>query len=80
MMRCTGRLDTAQVFARRDRFVTDWDDTGQAEWVKSIGADLFRGPRRVVVTRDDGARHRRRGPAQAAAARGRPLSTVSEIY
>ncbi|MFE2032356.1 dihydrolipoyl dehydrogenase family protein [Streptomyces scopuliridis] len=59
----TGRLDTAQVFARRDRYVTDWDDTGQAEWVKSIGADLFRGhgridgPRRVVVTRDDGARH-----------------------
>jgi dihydrolipoamide dehydrogenase len=59
----TGRLDTAQVFARRNRYVTDWDDTGQAEWVKSIGADLFRGhgridgPRRVTVTRDDGARH-----------------------
>ncbi|MFF2254596.1 dihydrolipoyl dehydrogenase family protein [Streptomyces sp. NPDC058142] len=59
----TGRLDTTQVFARRNRYVTDWDDTGQAEWVGSIGADLFRGhgringPRRVTVTRDDGACH-----------------------
>ncbi|MFI1767201.1 dihydrolipoyl dehydrogenase family protein [Streptomyces sp. NPDC020800] len=57
----TGRLDTEGVFARRNRYVTDWDDTGQALWVKSIGADLFRGhgrldgPRRVAVTRDDGA-------------------------
>ena len=58
----TGRLDTDRVFARRNRYVTDWDDSGQALWVKSIGADLFRGqgridgPRRVTVTRDDGAR------------------------
>ncbi|WP_405577554.1 dihydrolipoyl dehydrogenase family protein [Streptomyces sp. NBC_01092] len=58
----TGRIDTDRVFARRDRYVSDWDDSGQALWVKSIGADLFRGhgridgPRRVTVTRDDGAR------------------------
>ncbi|MEV7238431.1 NAD(P)/FAD-dependent oxidoreductase [Streptomyces sp. NPDC051020] len=58
----TGRLDTDRVFARRNHYVSDWDDTGQAEGVKSIGADLFRGhgridgPRRVTVTRDDGAR------------------------
>lgn len=57
----TGRLDTDRVFARRNRYVTDWDDSGQARWVKSIGADLYRGhgridgPRRVTVTRDDGA-------------------------
>jgi dihydrolipoamide dehydrogenase len=57
----TGPLDTDRVFARRDRYVTDWDDSGQADWVKSIGAELFRGhgriagPRRVTVTRDDGA-------------------------
>ncbi|WP_369386851.1 FAD-dependent oxidoreductase [Streptomyces sp. CG1] len=55
-------LDTDGVFARRNRYVTDWDDSGQAQWVKSIGADLFRGhgrldgPRRVTVTRDDGSR------------------------
>ncbi|MEU6324835.1 NAD(P)/FAD-dependent oxidoreductase [Streptomyces sp. NPDC047009] len=58
-----GRIDAQGVFARRTRYVTDWDDTGQAEAVKSMGADLFRGqgrldgPRRVTVTRDDGARH-----------------------
>ncbi|MDX3757992.1 NAD(P)/FAD-dependent oxidoreductase [Streptomyces sp. AK02-04a] len=57
----TGRLDTDGVFARRNHYVTDWDDSGQALFVKSIGADLFRGhgrldgPRRVTVTRDDGA-------------------------
>ncbi|MER7688899.1 NAD(P)/FAD-dependent oxidoreductase [Streptomyces sp. NPDC097610] len=56
----TGRLDTARAFARRDHHVTDWDDSGQAGWVKSIGADLFRGqgridgPRRVTVTASDG--------------------------
>ncbi|MFJ6636209.1 dihydrolipoyl dehydrogenase family protein [Streptomyces sp. NPDC091376] len=58
----TGRLDTDRVFSRRDRYVTNWDDSGQARWVKSIGADLFRGhgridgPRRVTVTRGDGVR------------------------
>ena len=58
----TGRLDTDGVFARRNRSVSDWDDTRQALFLKSIGADLFRGhgrldgPRRVTVTRDDGAR------------------------
>ncbi|MFD3440720.1 dihydrolipoyl dehydrogenase family protein [Streptomyces sp. NPDC058685] len=58
----TGALDTARVFARRDHYVTDWDDSGQAQWVKSIGADLFRGhgridgPRRVTVTGERGAR------------------------
>ncbi|MFD4942756.1 dihydrolipoyl dehydrogenase family protein [Streptomyces sp. NPDC058239] len=57
----TGRLDTDRVFARRNHYVSDWDDSGQAKWVRSIGADLFRGqgridgPRRVTVTRDDGA-------------------------
>ncbi|MEV5173830.1 NAD(P)/FAD-dependent oxidoreductase [Streptomyces flaveolus] len=59
----TGRLDSGRVFARRDRYVADWDDNGQARWVKSIGAHLFRGhgridgPRRVTVTPDDGAPH-----------------------
>ncbi|MFG1809245.1 dihydrolipoyl dehydrogenase family protein [Streptomyces sp. NPDC049040] len=57
----TGEIDTARVFARRDHYVTDWDDSGQAAWVKSIGADLHRGharldgPRRVAVTSADGA-------------------------
>ncbi|MFG2475733.1 dihydrolipoyl dehydrogenase family protein [Streptomyces fagopyri] len=57
----TGSLDADGAFARRNHYVADWDDTGQAHWVKSIGADLYRGhgriegPRRVTVTRVDGA-------------------------
>jgi len=52
----TGPIDAAGVFGRRDRYVTNWDDTGQAEWVAGIGATLMRGhgrldgPRRVSVT------------------------------
>ncbi|HET6988987.1 MAG TPA: NAD(P)/FAD-dependent oxidoreductase [Kribbella sp.] len=57
----TGPVDAAAVFARRDRFVTSWDDTGQANSVKGIGATLVRGhgrlegPRRVAVTTPDNA-------------------------
>jgi pyruvate/2-oxoglutarate dehydrogenase complex dihydrolipoamide dehydrogenase (E3) component len=55
-----GSIDPAGVFGRRDRYVTDWDDTGQADWVAGIGATLIRGhgrlagPRRVVVTTPSG--------------------------
>ncbi|OBK58768.1 pyridine nucleotide-disulfide oxidoreductase [Mycobacterium gordonae] len=56
----TGQIDAAGVFGRRDRYVTDWDDTGQADWVDGIGATLIRGrgrlngPRRVTVTTANG--------------------------
>jgi pyruvate/2-oxoglutarate dehydrogenase complex dihydrolipoamide dehydrogenase (E3) component len=55
-----GSIDPAGVFARRDRYVSDWDDTGQADWVDGIGATLIRGhgrldgPRRVVVSTPGG--------------------------
>ena len=51
----TGSINPAGVFGRRDRYVTNWDDTDQADWVAGIGATLVRGhgrldgPRRVVV-------------------------------
>ncbi|WFF00224.1 NAD(P)/FAD-dependent oxidoreductase [Micromonospora sp. WMMD964] len=51
----SGPVDAAGVFRRRDVLVSGWDDSGQAQWVKDIGADLFRGhgrvdgPRRVAV-------------------------------
>ncbi len=51
-----GSIDTDGVFGRRDRYVTNWDDSGQAAWVKATGAELVRGharldgPRRVAVT------------------------------
>jgi dihydrolipoamide dehydrogenase len=58
----TGPLAVAGVFGRRNRYVSDWDDTGQADaYVRGIGADLTRGqgrlqgPRRVAVTTPDGA-------------------------
>src|SRR5271170_323359 len=28
----TGKLDAASVFSRRDSFVSNWDDSGQAKW------------------------------------------------
>jgi pyruvate/2-oxoglutarate dehydrogenase complex dihydrolipoamide dehydrogenase (E3) component len=52
----TGSLDVAAVLARRDRFVHDGDDGGQADWLTGVGADLVRGhgrlagERRVTVT------------------------------
>jgi dihydrolipoamide dehydrogenase len=55
----TGSISTDGVFGRRDRYVTNWDDSGQADWVSGIGATLIRGhgrldgPRRVVVTTSD---------------------------
>jgi pyruvate/2-oxoglutarate dehydrogenase complex dihydrolipoamide dehydrogenase (E3) component len=55
----TGRADAQAVFARRDGYVTDWDDEGQAGRLKSIGADLIRGHgrldgrRRITVSTAD---------------------------
>jgi pyruvate/2-oxoglutarate dehydrogenase complex dihydrolipoamide dehydrogenase (E3) component len=57
-----GPVDAATTFARRDGFVHDWNDDGQADWVAGIGATLVRGhgrldgPRRVAVTTTDGDR------------------------
>lgn len=54
-----GPLAADGVFARRDRYVTDWDDSGQAAFIDGLGADLYRGharldgPRRVAVTTSD---------------------------
>lgn len=58
----TGSISATGVFGRRDRYVSDWDDTGQADWVAGIGATLIRGhgrldgPRRVSVTTPSGER------------------------
>jgi pyruvate/2-oxoglutarate dehydrogenase complex dihydrolipoamide dehydrogenase (E3) component len=56
----TGIADAPAVFARRDEWVADWDDEGQAGGLKSIGAELIRGHgrlddhRRVAVETPDG--------------------------
>src|ERR1700739_6767 len=44
----TGSLDTKGVFGRRDRYVSNWDDSGQVDkYVTGIGAALVRGHSRV---------------------------------
>lgn len=54
-----GPIAAAGVFGRRDRYVTGWDDSGQAAFIDGLGADLYRGharldgPRRVAVTTTD---------------------------
>jgi pyruvate/2-oxoglutarate dehydrogenase complex dihydrolipoamide dehydrogenase (E3) component len=56
----TGSVNAAGVFGRRNRYVSNWDDGGQADWVNGIGATLVRGhgrldgPRRVTVTTPSG--------------------------
>jgi dihydrolipoamide dehydrogenase len=56
----TRGLDVRATLARRDRWVSDWDDHGGAGWLDSIGAVLVRGhgrldgERRVVVESTDG--------------------------
>ena len=58
----TGPVDAPGVFARRDGYVSDWNDEGQADRLKSIGAELLRGhgrldgPRRVSVETAGGGR------------------------
>jgi dihydrolipoamide dehydrogenase len=57
----TGKLDAAAVFKRRDSFVSNWDDAGQAKWLDHAAIDLVRGharlagERKVVVTNKEGA-------------------------
>jgi len=57
----TGALDAASVFARRNSFTHDWNDSSQVDWVKGAGIGLLRGhgrlvgERRVEVTAIDGA-------------------------
>ncbi len=56
----TGQLDVQKVFERRDSFTSNWDDSGQVEWLDGAGIDLVRGfakitgVRRVQVESTDG--------------------------
>src|SRR5579863_8027027 len=59
-----GKLDVAAVFKRRDTVVSNWNDTGEAQWLSSASIDLVRGhgrlagERSVVVAHKDGTRTR----------------------
>jgi dihydrolipoamide dehydrogenase len=56
----SGELDVAAVFARRNGFTHDWDDSSQVDWVEGAGIALLRGHgrlsgvREVTVTGADG--------------------------
>jgi pyruvate/2-oxoglutarate dehydrogenase complex dihydrolipoamide dehydrogenase (E3) component len=60
----TGEQDVEATLARRDRFTSHWDDSGQVTWVDGAGIELIRGTgrldgeRRVVVTAADGTETR----------------------
>lgn len=47
----TGRLDVGAVFARRDSFTHNWDDSSQVEWAKGAGITVMRGHGRLVGTK-----------------------------
>lgn len=47
----SGAIDAAAVLARRDEFISDLDDDGQADWVSSVGAELVRGKGRLAGQR-----------------------------
>jgi len=57
----SSELDVAAVFARRNGFTHDWDDSSQVDWVEGAGIALLRGHgrlsgvREVTVTGADGA-------------------------
>jgi dihydrolipoamide dehydrogenase len=45
------KIDVAGVFGRRDRYVTNWHDVGQANTVAEMGVELIRGHARLGGTR-----------------------------
>ncbi|PPG29195.1 NAD(P)/FAD-dependent oxidoreductase [Pseudoclavibacter sp. RFBB5] len=47
----TGDLDVSAVLARRDSYVSDWDDEGQVKWLSGAGIDLVRGHARLTGER-----------------------------
>src|SRR4051794_41107657 len=52
----TGQVNVPAAFKRRDSFVSNWHDAGQATWLRQANIDLLRGhgritgERRVAVT------------------------------
>ncbi|WP_043536203.1 dihydrolipoyl dehydrogenase family protein [Saccharomonospora cyanea] len=47
-----GRIDEHAVFARRDAFVSHWDDGGQLEWAEGAGVTIVRGRARLSGERE----------------------------
>jgi pyruvate/2-oxoglutarate dehydrogenase complex dihydrolipoamide dehydrogenase (E3) component len=48
----TGDLDVQAVLGRRNSFTSDWNDDGQADWVRGAGIDLIRGHATITGVRE----------------------------
>ncbi|MEU6642247.1 NAD(P)/FAD-dependent oxidoreductase [Saccharomonospora sp. NPDC046836] len=48
----TARLDPAEIFARRDSFVANWDDDGQVKWANGADIETIRGYGRITGERE----------------------------
>ncbi|MFF5988942.1 dihydrolipoyl dehydrogenase family protein [Prauserella flavalba] len=46
------RLDPAEVFARRDAFVSNWDDGSQVDWARGADVEAVRGRARITGERE----------------------------
>ncbi|TKG71425.1 dihydrolipoyl dehydrogenase family protein [Prauserella endophytica] len=46
------RLDPAEVFARRDAFVSNWDDGSQVDWARDADVEAVRGRARITGERE----------------------------
>ncbi|CAM3315522.1 Dihydrolipoyl dehydrogenase [Arthrobacter ulcerisalmonis] len=72
----TRTLDAAAVLKRRDYFTSNWEDTGQVDWVESTGIGLIRGHawltgvRTVEVAGLDGETYRVRATTAVVVATG----------
>lgn len=48
----TGEVDVGEVLSRRDSFASQWDDSGQVEWLEGAGLTLVRGRGRITGVRE----------------------------
>lgn len=65
----TGDIDVQAVLNRRNSFTSNWDDSGQADWVSGAGIDLLRGHATITGVREvtvDGVVHTARYAVAAA--------------
>ncbi len=80
----TGEIDVDAVLERRNDVTSNWDDTYQAQWVESIGAELVRGKgrltgeRTVEVELDDGSSRTLRATKAVVVATG-SLSSIPPV-
>jgi len=57
----TGSIDIEAALSRRDALAGNWDDSGQVDWLTSVGVDLIRGhgrlagPKVIDVEAEDGS-------------------------